>query len=84
VVMTDTEVIDLADLPAQVRSRDSESEVSAVEWREGLTLQAVLDRVEKSLLSSARERFRNQSEVATALGVNQSTIARKFRKHGLQ
>jgi len=30
VVMTDTEVIDLVDLPAQVRSRDSESEVSAV------------------------------------------------------
>jgi PAS domain S-box-containing protein len=83
VVMTDTEVIDLPDLPSQVRSREAEAEAGVVEWRDGQTLQEVLDRVEKNLLSSARERCRNQSEVAAALGVNQSTIARKFRKHGL-
>jgi PAS domain S-box-containing protein len=83
VVMTDTEVIDLPDLPSQVRSREAEAEAGVVEWRDGQTLQEVLDRVEKNLLSSVRERCRNQSEVAAALGVNQSTIARKFRKHGL-
>jgi transcriptional regulator with PAS, ATPase and Fis domain len=83
VVMTETEVIDLPDLPAQVRSQDPPTEASGFEWREGATLQETLDRVEKTLLSGARERYRNQSEVAAALGVNQSTIARKLRKHGL-
>lgn len=83
VVMSETEVIDLPDLPAQVRSHESEVTSPAVSWREGASLQEVLDRVEKGLLATARERFRNQHEMAEALGVNQSTIARKLRKHGL-
>jgi DNA-binding protein Fis len=39
--------------------------------------------VEKSLLQQAKDRFRNQTEMAEALGVNQSTVARKMRKFGL-
>ena len=81
--MSETEVIYLPDLPAQVRSHESEVTSPAVSWREGASLQEVLDRVEKGLLVTARERFRNQHEMAEALGVNQSTIARKLRKHGL-
>jgi transcriptional regulator with PAS, ATPase and Fis domain len=83
VVMTDTEVIDLADLPSQVRAQDAGFEVAGPGWREGVTLQAVLDRVERGVLSSACARFHSQAEVAAALGVNQSTIARKLKKHGL-
>jgi len=83
VVMSETEVIDLPDLPARVRSHEGVLESPAMTWHEGVSLQEVLDRVEKSLLESARGQFRSQQEIAAALGVNQSTIARKLRRHGL-
>jgi len=83
VVMTDTELIDLPDLPGQISNRSTTTDLSALEWPEGMTLQQVLDTVEKQLLQKSKERFRNQSEAAAALGVNQSTIARKLKKHQL-
>ncbi|HEY5672785.1 MAG TPA: sigma 54-interacting transcriptional regulator [Malonomonas sp.] len=83
VVMAETALIDLPDLPAQVSQRAAGLDFSNLDWPEGINLQQALDRVEKSLLSKARERFNNQTEVAAALGVNQSTIARKLKKHGL-
>ena len=83
VVMTETEVIDLPDLPASVTSVNADRGGSSIGWREGMTLQEALDRVERSLLQEARDRFANQTEVARALGVNQSTVARKLKKHNL-
>lgn len=83
VVMTETEVIDLPDLPASVSAAEKASGTS-VGWREGVTLQEALDEVEQSLLRQACERFQNQTEVAQALGVNQSTIARKLKRHKLK
>ncbi len=83
VVMSETELLDLPDLPAQIISRSENLDISNLDWPEGMTLQQTLDRVEKSILIKARERFRNQMEVADALGVNQSTIARKLKRHGL-
>jgi transcriptional regulator with PAS, ATPase and Fis domain len=83
VVMTETELIDLPDLPAQLSHRSANLDFSDIDWPEGINLQQALDRVERSLLSKAKERFRNQTDVANALGVNQSTIARKLKKHGL-
>lgn len=83
VVMTETEVIDLPDLPASVASVTADQGGSSISWREGMTLQEALDRVERSLLLQARDRFANQTEVARALGVNQSTVARKLKKHNL-
>lgn len=83
VVMTETEVIDLPDLPAFVSAVEKTGGTS-VGWREGVTLQEALDQVEQSLLRQACERFQNQTEVAQALGVNQSTIARKLKRHKLK
>jgi TyrR family helix-turn-helix protein len=48
-----------------------------------MTLQQALEAVERNLLARARERYRNQSLIAEALGVNQSTIARKLKRYGL-
>ena len=48
-----------------------------------MTLQNALDRVEKQILEQARQRFGSQTEIAYALGVNQSTIARKLKRHGV-
>jgi PAS domain S-box-containing protein len=83
VVMTDTELIGLPDLPAQMTARSAEPGREPITWHVDMTMQQVLDDVEKRLLAQARERFRNQTEMAEALGVNQSTVARKMRKHGL-
>lgn len=83
VVMSETELIDLPDLPAQVGTRNDSLDFSNLNWPAGLSLQDALERVEKSILETARQRFSNQTEVAAALGVNQSTIARKLKRHGL-
>jgi TyrR family helix-turn-helix protein len=55
-----------------------------MDWPESVTLQEAVESVEKNLLDKARNRYRNQSEIAEALGVNQSTIARKLKRYGLQ
>ncbi|WP_303722021.1 sigma-54-dependent Fis family transcriptional regulator [Malonomonas rubra] len=83
VVMSETETIDLPDLPAQIAQRSENLAFDSLDWPEGMTLQEALDRVEKHILEKARQRFSNQTEVAVALGVNQSTIARKLKRHGL-
>ena len=83
VVMAETDLIDLADLPGQIVTQSNPLDFSNLDWPEGTTLQQVLDRVEKSMLSQATQRFNNQTDVAKALGVNQSTIARKLKKHQL-
>ena len=48
-----------------------------------MTLQETLDSVERAVLAKALEKHGNQVRVAQSLGVNQSTIARKLKKHGL-
>ncbi len=83
VVMSETELIDLPDLPAQVNSRSAGLDFNELDWPEGIGLQQALDQVEKSLLSKATAHFSSQTKIAAALGVNQSTIARKLKKHGL-
>ena len=83
VVMTDTELIGLPDLPSQITARSEEGGLEQIQWHVDMTLQQVVDDVEKRLLEQARTRFRNQTEVAEALGINQSTVARKMQKHGL-
>lgn len=83
VVMSETELIDRPDLPAQVSERSEAINFDSLDWPEGMTLQESLDRVERNILEKARQRFQNQTEAAAALGVNQSTIARKLKRHGL-
>ena len=83
VVMSETELIDTPDLPAQVTSHNNENKLSFHQLPSGQSLQHALDQVEKSLLEAASQQYQNQSEIAIALGVNQSTIARKLKKHNL-
>ncbi|MDX2478895.1 MAG: sigma-54 dependent transcriptional regulator, partial [Desulfuromusa sp.] len=83
VVMTETELVDLPDLPIQVTSYTAEKQFSSNHIPPGTSLQQTLDQVEKELLEKALQQFNNQTEIASALKVNQSTIARKFKKYGL-
>lgn len=83
VVMTETEVIDLPDLPEEVGRCFEENGRPAGGWPEQMTLKEVLESVERSLLLEARERNRKQSRMAVSLGIHQSSIARKLKHYGI-
>jgi TyrR family helix-turn-helix protein len=83
VVMSETGVIDLPDLPKDVVRFTPEDPVLADEWPKQMTLKQILKSVERQVLLQALEKYRNQSEVAAALGVSQPTIARRLKKYHL-
>jgi PAS domain S-box-containing protein len=83
VVMSDTEVIDRSDLPPHVVSEASERPTAAAAWDGETSLAEALLRTERAVLLRARERFTSQTDMAKALGINQSTVARKLQRHGL-
>lgn len=84
VVMSDTEIIDVTDLPSQVTAYISDNQPTLEELPIDQPLQQTLDRVERRVLALALKRYTNQTQMAEALGVNQSTIARKLQRHGLR
>ena len=83
VVMAESELIDVADLPSQITVQSGARQFSLGQLVGGQSLQQTLDNVEKKVLADALQQYQNQSEIATALGVNQSTIARKLKKFKL-
>jgi DNA-binding NtrC family response regulator len=83
VVMSDAEVIDLADLPRDVVDLAGKAGSVQGSWPEELTLAQALESTERALLLAARERHGNQTSMARALGVDQSTIARKLKRYGI-
>lgn len=83
VVMSETEIVDLADLPSDILARSGNAGNPAVALPERMTLQETLDSVERSLLAQAVETYDSQCKMASALGVNQSTVARKLKKYKL-
>ncbi len=83
VVMSETEVIDTPDLPSQVVGAGKVGSPEGLDWPDEITLQQALETVERTLLSRARDRYRSQAGIAEALGVNQSTIARKLKRYNL-
>ncbi|WP_224982406.1 sigma 54-interacting transcriptional regulator [Geomonas agri] len=88
VVMSETEVIDLQDLPKQLFGSAAEQPVPQSEqalpvWPADMTLEQILESVERSLLSDAMKEHGNQYRIAESLGINQSTVARKLKKYGI-
>jgi PAS domain S-box-containing protein len=86
VVMSDTEVIDAGDLPPDVVAPAAAGAPAAVSaaLADEMTLQEALERTERAVLLRARQRHGAQTEMARALGVNQSTIARKLKRYGIE
>ncbi len=83
VVMSETEMIDHADLPSNIVGSLKEGAPENLNWSEEVSLQQAIEAVERNLLAKAQERYRNQARIAEALGVNQSTVARKLKRYGL-
>jgi PAS domain S-box-containing protein len=83
VVMSETDVIDIQDLPAQLFSSVVGPEQPMTRWPHEMTLEQILESVERSLLVEAMNEHANQYRIAEALGINQSTVARKLKKYGI-
>jgi PAS domain S-box-containing protein len=83
VVMSDTEVIDVGDLPPNITAADGEATVTPTAFDDETTLEEAIERTERVVLLRARQRHGNQTDMARALGVNQSTIARKLKRYGI-
>jgi len=81
VVMSESELIGLADLPADILGQAGKAALAQAEPQ--LTLNQTLENTERTLLQEARQRHGNQALMAKALGIDQSTVARKMKKYGL-
>ncbi len=84
VVMSETELIDLQDLPRDIAGNLEDDNPPTMNVPVGMTLDQALENVERELLAKAKENYANQTRMAEALGVNQSTIARKLKKYGIR
>jgi PAS domain S-box-containing protein len=82
VVMSESELIGLADLPPDILGQSGPAAL-AQDGPESLTLNQVLDSTERRLLLDARQIHGSQTLMAKALGIDQSTVARKLKKHGI-
>lgn len=84
VVMSKGDVISRRDVQSAL-GRNSSVENHEVEGRPGeLPLKDMLRSVEKQALSRALKKHKSTRAAARALGVDQSTIVRKMRRHGLK
>jgi transcriptional regulator with PAS, ATPase and Fis domain len=84
VVMSETEIIDIPDLPKDVTRRTLELSILASNWSKEMTLKQILHSVEREVLVRTIKKHKNQCEAAAALGVSQPTIARRLKKHGIR
>jgi transcriptional regulator with PAS, ATPase and Fis domain len=82
VVMSESELIGLADLPPDILGKAGKAAL-ALHGPETLTLNEALESAERTLLMEARQRLGNQMAMAKALGIDQSTVARKMKKYGI-
>ncbi|WP_092350657.1 sigma-54 interaction domain-containing protein [Desulfuromusa kysingii] len=84
VVMSETELVDLQDLPSDVfSSQKKQGRSSAVQLPENIALREAIEKVERSILKRSYAKHRNQYKMAALLGVTQATIARKLKKYGI-
>jgi PAS domain S-box-containing protein len=82
VVLSEGPRIDLQDLPALIAEKSRQDNPFQEPSDQGGTLHEMLEAYEKAILTKTLTDHKGQQSIAAALGVNQSTIARKLRKHG--
>jgi len=60
-----------------------EEENDAIKVTRLIPLSEAIDEVEKKILLYALEEYRSSRKIASAIGVDQSTVIRKLKKYGL-
>jgi PAS domain S-box-containing protein len=83
VVMTEGGRIDMSDLPGDVAGPAGATSFCPTPPDRPMPLAEILASVERETIADAMARYGTQQEAAIALGVNQSTIARKLKKYAL-
>jgi len=83
VVMSEMEIIDRQDLPNDVVAHTNKTADAWGPWPAQMTLDQVLQSVERGVLLDALKDHKNQSQIAKALGISQPTVARRMKKYGL-
>jgi PAS domain S-box-containing protein len=83
VVMSELEIIDYQDLPGDVVAYTKEMGDSWGQWPPQMTLDQVLQSVERACLLDALRLCRTQTQLASTLGISQPTVARRMKKYGL-
>jgi PAS domain S-box-containing protein len=81
VVMSQNGHVGLEDLPASVRDGMATAPLGAEMWHPGQTLKERVNAVEKEILEKALRFHGTQAKMGRSLGLNQSTVARKLKKH---
>lgn len=76
VVTSDKKYIELADIPGFLRDQPVSRSLDGLP-----NLQEAVDQLEKEILQKAYKLYNNSYKMAEALGVNQSTVIRKLKKH---
>ena len=81
VVLSPHDKIDLEDLPSYIRMEQP----NRIHFNptQGWNLPEALANLEKDIISRAMKTFGSQRKAAVPLGIDQSTLARKIKKHGI-
>ncbi len=81
VVMAESQRIDVDDLPTAITSHLRPQMTCGMDMMEDSdTLPQVMAAVERRIILQALEKYGTQARAAAALGINQSTIARKLKR----
>ncbi len=84
VVMVDGNRVAIENLPQTITHGQDKTTLNSVIRKGQRPLQQILASVEKEALAYAMEIHGTQALAAKALNINQSTIARKLKKHGIR
>ncbi|MCF6178698.1 MAG: sigma 54-interacting transcriptional regulator [Geopsychrobacter sp.] len=84
VVMSDTQIIDVNDLPQSVvAGAEIDEGGMSGDWPCEMSLLQILESVERQVLRKAHKRYRKQRRIAESLHMSQPTVARKLCKYGI-
>ena len=82
VVMAYDGHVSIDDLPAGIRdTMNASTSTGSGVWQPGQTLKERVDAIEKEILEKSLAFHGTQAKMAQSLGLNQSTVARKLKKH---
>jgi PAS domain S-box-containing protein len=83
VVMAQHSRVRFEDLPGSIRKSMTVQASDDPVWHPDHTLPQMVADLEKKVLTAVLEKGKTQANAANLLGINQSTIARKMKKYGL-
>ena len=84
VVLSESEVIDVPDLPADMVGSTQAGDMAWSHWPPQMSLEQILLSTERAHLLQTLQRHPTQCAMADALGISQPTVARRLRRCGLK